>query len=81
MVTHTLKLFNTGQITLPKSWRDRFKTKNFFAKETKEGLLIQPIKSDEIVYYENKDGFGIYCESGLPADEIINKINEIHGSD
>lgn len=77
----TLKLFNTGQVTLPKSWRNKFKTKVFIAKETKDGLLIQPLIDKKLVYFENKDSFGLYCEEGLPVDKIVNKIKEIHGSD
>ena len=80
MSIFTLKLFNTGQITLPKVWRDKFKTKLFIAKETKEGLLIQPLEKKEVVYFENKEGFGLYCENGLPVDELISKIKKIHGS-
>jgi bifunctional DNA-binding transcriptional regulator/antitoxin component of YhaV-PrlF toxin-antitoxin module len=34
-MTYTLKLFNTGQVTLPKSWREKYNTKNFIALETK----------------------------------------------
>lgn len=78
---YTLKLFNTGQITLPKAWREKFNTKHFMAKETKEGLLIEPLEKKEIVYYKNKGEVGIYCEKGLPVDDIIRKIDELHGSD
>ena len=81
MNTYTHKLFNTGQITLPKSWRTKFKTKNFVAKETSEGLLIQPLRDKKIVYFKNKQGYGLYCEDGLPVDDIVYKIKEIHGSD
>jgi len=80
MNTHTLKVFNTGQITLPANWRKKFNTKHYLAKETPEGLLIQPILRNEVVYYENKEGFGIYAENGLPVDDIIAKIQKIHGS-
>jgi bifunctional DNA-binding transcriptional regulator/antitoxin component of YhaV-PrlF toxin-antitoxin module len=58
---YTLKSFNTGQITLPKVWRSKFNTKNFVAEEREDGLLIKPIENlNDSVYYENKDGFGIY---------------------
>lgn len=82
MSSYTLKVFNTGQITLPKVWRDKWNTKHFIAKETSEGLLIKPldIKEKEVVSYEDDNGFGLYCESGLPTEEIINKIKDIHGS-
>jgi len=35
-MNYTLKSFNTGQITLPKKWREKFETKNFMAIETNE---------------------------------------------
>jgi len=78
---YTLKLFNTGQITLPKAWRNRVKSEHFVAEETDEGLLIKPLKEkeDDTVYYEDKQGFGIYSEKGLPVDKIIKAIKEIHG--
>ena len=43
MQSYTLKSFNSGQVTLPKKWRDQFDTSLFIAEETKEGLLIKPI--------------------------------------
>ncbi|MCQ4138778.1 hypothetical protein NOM92_02600 [Chryseobacterium sp. EO14] len=43
MKSYTLKSFNSGQVTLPKKWRDQFDTDLFIADETKEGLLIKPI--------------------------------------
>lgn len=80
MNTYTLKLFNTGQVTLPKEWRKKHGTKNFIATETPEGLLIQPLEKKKVVYFEKKDGFGLYAEEGLPVDEIVDKIKKIHGS-
>lgn len=80
MNTYTLKLFNTGQITIPKKWREKFNTKNFMAKETKDGLLIQPINDKKTIYFEEKNGFGIYSEDALPVDNIVNKIDEFYGS-
>lgn len=81
MSTYTLKLFNTGQVTLPKAWRDKYNTKHFVGKETKDGLLITPLEKEELVYFENKDSVGIYCERGLPVEKIVEKITELHGSD
>ncbi|NDK07885.1 hypothetical protein EOM39_01405 [Candidatus Gracilibacteria bacterium] len=76
-MNHTLKLFNTGQITLPKSWRTKYNTKSFLAEETDKGLLIKPIMDDDVVYYENKEGFGIYSESGIDPLDIIYKIKKL----
>lgn len=78
---HTLSMFNTGQITLPKSWRKKFKTNKFIAEETKEGLLIKPLSKDETVYYEHEHGFGVYCENGLDVEKIIKTIEKIDGQD
>ena len=82
-MNYTLKLFNTGQVTLPKKWRERYNTKLFLAEETSEGLLIRPVEAskDETVYYEDKDGFGLYCEKGLDVDLIIQEIKKVHGQD
>lgn len=81
MKKHNLKLFNTGQVTLPKTWREKFDTKLFIAKETPEGLLIQPIfgGDDGTVFYEDESGFGIYSEKGIKPKDLIRKIKEIHG--
>jgi bifunctional DNA-binding transcriptional regulator/antitoxin component of YhaV-PrlF toxin-antitoxin module len=46
-MTYTLKLFNTGQITLPKRRREKYNTKNFIALETKTWLFIKPITIED----------------------------------
>lgn len=79
VMIYTLKLFNTGQVTLPKAWRSKFKTKNFIAEETKNGLLIKPLTKDELVYYETDEEFGIYCENGIDMDKFEKAIKKIHG--
>lgn len=83
-MNYTLKLFNTGQITLPKKWRERYDTKLFLAEETESGLLIRPLETEEkseTVYYEDKDGFGLYCEKGLDVELILKEIKKVHGQD
>ena len=69
---YTLSLFNTGQITLPKPWRKKFRTKKFIAEETENGLLIRPLLStlhpDETIFYEDKNlviNQDIYNEKGF----------------
>ncbi len=42
-MTTTLKMFGTGQITLPKAWRNRFKTRQFVAREEGRRLVIEPL--------------------------------------
>lgn len=77
---HTLSMFNTGQVTLPKSWREKHKTRKFIAEETADGaLIIRPLDKDKTVYYESKDGFGLYCADGLDSDKILAQIKKLNG--
>ena len=70
-----LKLFGTGQITLPKQWRNKFKTTHFIAEETPRGLLIKPLT--EVQYYEiDEDNFGINFPTGIAADELYKKLKQ-----
>jgi len=41
---YDLKMFNTGQVTIPKKWRSQFQTARFIATETADGLLIRPVQ-------------------------------------
>ncbi len=75
---YTLSMFNTGQITLPKAWRKKFKTAKFIAEETKNGLLIKPLMKDETIFYQDNEGFGIYCENGLDTDKILKTIKQLN---
>lgn len=43
-----LKEFGRGQVTLPKKWREKYKTKVYIAKDTKQGLLIVPLTDNSI---------------------------------
>lgn len=73
-------MFNTGQVTLPKKWRSKFNTTYFFAKETKDGLLIQPLLDDqEVVEYENEKESGVIFPKGIDPQVLIDKIGKIDG--
>ena len=79
-MTYTLKLFNTGQITLPKKWREKYNVKNFIAIETEEWLLVKPLleeKKSKTYYYENKEWFWIFNENWIDSEDLINKIKEL----
>lgn len=79
MKLHTLKMFNTGQITLPKSWREKFGTNLFVAKESEEGLLIKPLQPNEAIEYENEKEFGLFFPKGIDPQVLMDKIKEIDG--
>ena len=76
IMTHTLKLFNTGQITLPKVWRSQYDTKNFIAIETAEWLLIKPL-TEQVAYYEDGDGFGLYAPDGLDPEVLLSSLKKL----
>jgi len=76
-MTYTLTMFNTGQVTLPKKWRNKFETKKFIAKETPEWLLIKPLVEDNSVFYENEEWFGVYSPAGMDPEQIISEIKKL----
>ena len=78
---YTLSMFNTGQVTLPKKWREKHKTKKFVAEEIGDSLLIKPIRKDKVIYYEDKNRFGIYCESGLDIEKFRKAMRIIEKED
>lgn len=74
----TLKIFGTGQITIPKKWRDSFGTstfKAFFDTKTNE-MSLKPIKILEIEnfkpmsYLDFKDGLK---ETGF-TEEFVDDV-------
>lgn len=80
-MNYPLKMFNSGQITLPKKWREQYDTHSIIAEETSEGLLIKPILTNSPsersieTFIENfkvqvaKQGF-----TEKEIDEVIAKI-------
>jgi len=77
MIT-TLKLFGTGQITIPKAWREKYKTDQFIAQDTPQGLLIKPMVEE--FFYEDGDGyFGLNFPLGIDAKELASKLKKANG--
>lgn len=69
------RIFGTGQITLPKKWRDKVKTQNVIIEEIPQGLLIKPLTQS--VYYEIDEGnFGINFPLGIRADKLANELKK-----
>lgn len=68
-------MFNTGQVTLPKKWRERYKTNKFMARSEGNTLVIEPIlplpeslKDENIEIYD--EGHGIRFQKGLGSEAI-----------
>lgn len=76
-MTHILSCFNTGQITLPKKWRDSHESKKYIAEETKDGLLIKPLSEKEIKvsYFNHDKEEGVIFPEGIDPEDLIKIIN------
>ncbi|MBI4234922.1 AbrB/MazE/SpoVT family DNA-binding domain-containing protein [Candidatus Peregrinibacteria bacterium] len=71
----TAKIFGTGQVTLPKKWRDKIKTRNIIIEEVPQGLLIKPLT--ESFYYEMDDiSFGINFPLGIKAENLAKELKK-----
>lgn len=44
-MNYTLNMFNSGQVTLPKKWREQFATDKFIARAEGNRLVIEPINT------------------------------------
>lgn len=71
----TAKIFGTGQITLPKKWRDKSNAKTVIVEEVPQGLLIKPLTSTH--YYDiDENNFGINFPTGIEAGELAKKLKK-----
>jgi len=55
IMTYTLSMFNSGQITLPKKWRSKYNTTKFIAIEKNDSLIIKPLKIEDDTPEELRD--------------------------
>ncbi|HVW66131.1 MAG TPA: AbrB/MazE/SpoVT family DNA-binding domain-containing protein [Candidatus Peribacteraceae bacterium] len=81
MTQKVIKSTERGQITLPKKWRGRFPTDNYFIEMHDDKLIIRPLHikdiQEEILFDADRDNDG----KGVSADEIIRALKKIkkHG--
>lgn len=58
-----LKVFGTGQVTLPKKWRNKFRTKHFKALMDGKKIILEPIEEYKTFFdadeFNNGDGVEI----------------------
>lgn len=61
MQSTVLKLFGTGQVTLPKKWRTRFKTKYYTAVVEGNRLILSPLEEEKVFFdaQDFNDGEGV----------------------
>ena len=77
MTAKISKCTSKGQITLPKDWRDQFKTDDFMIQYDQKQLIIQPINisklQEEIIFDADRDNDG----KGIPIDDLIKTLKKI----
>jgi bifunctional DNA-binding transcriptional regulator/antitoxin component of YhaV-PrlF toxin-antitoxin module len=44
-MTYVLSMFNTGQVTLPKKWRDKNKSSKYIARPQGNKLILEPLEN------------------------------------
>jgi len=64
-----LKLFGTGQVTLPKKWRSKFNTSHYKAIMEGDKLTITPLEKDHIFFDadEFNNGEGVELDTFYKA--------------
>lgn len=73
IVTPTSK----GQITLPKEWRNQFKTGNYILETSDREITIKPVyietDNEEVLFDADRDNKG----KGITPDEMIKMLKKI----
>lgn len=78
-MTTVTKTTTKGQITLPSSWRKRFKTNQFLLREHDDTLIVTPVDVEELdggvwetVFDATKHNKG----KGVPIDAFIRALKK-----
>ena len=77
MPTKILKATSKGQVTLPKKWRQRFDTDNFFAEIEADRIIIKPLELEdenwETVFDANRHNNG----KGISVEDMIKSLKKL----
>jgi len=77
MSSKVSKCTQKGQITLPKDWRDQFKTDSFMIEYDQKKLIITPVDlsslQEEVIFDADRDNAG----KGIPIDDMIKALKKI----
>lgn len=79
MTAKVIKSTTRGQITLPKAWREQFRTDNFLLQIHEKQIIIQPVRIDQleaeekVIFDADRDNDG----KGVTPDEIIRLLKKI----
>jgi len=77
MDTKIVKSTSKGQITLPKTWRQQFKTDDFSLEISETAIVIKPIrieksKGETVIFDADLDNDG----KGISVDEMIKMLKK-----
>lgn len=78
MNAKVVKATAKGQITLPKTWRDQFKTDNYMLTIKNEGIIVKPVKieeleEEEIIFDAKRDNNG----KPISSNEMIRILKKL----
>ena len=89
-----LTQFGTGQVTLPKWYRDRHKTKYYMSVERGRSLLITPLANDNPLGVEEVDeeivepgwtsvlnAKELGYKRGIPIDDVLSALRNLRKED
>jgi hypothetical protein len=74
-----LKVFGTGQVTLPKRLRDKYDAEYYIAEETEIGILLRPL-TKAFFYQKAIDDFGLKFPGGMAASAVSKKLKQANAS-
>ena len=81
MTTTTItKATSRGQITIPKSWRDRFKTNNYLLRAGDFKLEIMPVDAEELEWIGAETIFNADRDNGgkpIEAREFLKILRSV----
>lgn len=72
-MTKVLQATERGQVTLPKSWRDQFKTQYFVAEITTGQIVLKPLQSVDFEDSLNKAWDEYKNGDYVPHEKLMNK--------
>ena len=72
MNTTILKSFGSGQITIPKKWRDDIKASAYRARRRGDEIILSPFE-EEVIFDATRDNEG----KPINAKDFLKALNEV----
>lgn len=62
-----LKIFGSGQLTIPKKWRDDDKAAAYTAIRRGHDIILRPVEREDVIFDAERDNAG----APIPAAEFL----------